>query len=245
MLLFFNFEVTNLIGSRRRDPFLKKTKMPLEIIGAGKGRTGTHSLKLALEELGFGKCYHMVELLFEQPGHVAFWEKARLAPDVEWEEIFSGYRSGVDLPINRHYRELMEYYPDAKVILTVRDPERWYESFKNTIIKHDKPGLFHRLKTGVRQVFDARLRQQLKVAAYASQYLEEEFEGAFLTNKAAVIEKFKQWNEQVISTVPSDRLLVYNLRDGWSPLCDFLGVPVPDKPMPWSNATSEFNSRVV
>ena len=219
--------------------------MPLKIIGAGKGRTGTHSLKLALEELGFGKCYHMVELLFERPDHLSFWEKVQPGVEVDWEEVFSDYCSGVDFPVHRHYQALMDFYPDSKVILTVRNPERWYESFKNTIIRHDKPGWLAKMRAVFRQVFDPELRQQMKVAAYASRYLEEEFKGTFLKDKAAAIQLFEDWNREVQATVPSNRLLVYNLREGWLPLCKFLDVPVPDKPMPWSNSTAEFNSRIL
>jgi hypothetical protein len=104
----------------------------MKVIGAGFGRTGTMSLKVALEELGFGPCYHMIEL-FEHPEHVERWEAAVGGEPVDWEELFSGYQVTVDWPGAAFYKELSERYPEARVILTVRDPERWYESAWNTI----------------------------------------------------------------------------------------------------------------
>lgn len=106
--------------------------MSLEVIGAGFGRTGTMSLKMALEDLGYGPCYHMIEL-FEHPEHVERWEAAVRGEPVDWEEMFVGYRASVDWPGAAFYKELSERYPEAKVILTVRDPEKWYESVRNTI----------------------------------------------------------------------------------------------------------------
>src|SRR3712207_228473 len=106
--------------------------MAIEVIGAGFGRTGTMSLKVALEELGFGPCYHMIEL-FGHPEHVELWETASQGKPVDWEKLFSGYRATTDWPACSFYGELMQRYPNAKVILTVRDPDRWYESTYNTI----------------------------------------------------------------------------------------------------------------
>ena len=106
--------------------------MSLEVIGAGFGRTGTMSLKVALEDLGYGPCYHMIEL-FEHPNHVERWEVAVRGEPVDWEEMFAGYRATVDWPGAAFFKELSERYLEAKVILTVRDPERWYESARDTI----------------------------------------------------------------------------------------------------------------
>lgn len=104
----------------------------MRVIGAGFGRTGTMSLKAALEELGYAPCYHMTDL-FENPEHVAPWEAATREEPVDWEELFEGYRATVDWPGAACYKELMKAYPDAKVLLSVRGPEGWYESTKNTI----------------------------------------------------------------------------------------------------------------
>ena len=103
----------------------------LQVIGAGHGRTGTLSLNAALEQLGFGSCYHMVELL-ACPEQVTYWEAAALGEAVDWDTLFKGCEAGVDFPVFRHYRALAEHYLDAKVVLSVRDPERWYESALNT-----------------------------------------------------------------------------------------------------------------
>src|SRR4028118_1909160 len=108
--------------------------MAIRVIGAGLGRTGTLSLKAALEEVGFGACYHMIELL-GHPEQVHFWEAASRGEPVHWDALFAGYQSIVDYPGCRYYRTLMEHYPDAKVVLTVRDPDRWYESTRETIYK--------------------------------------------------------------------------------------------------------------
>src|SRR5262249_37024332 len=115
--------------------------MPIKVIGAGLGRTGTLSLKVALEELGFVKCYHMIEV-FAHFGHVPVWDAATRGQPVDWDELFRGYQATVDWPSCSFYEELMRRYPDAKVILTVRDPERWYESVRQTIffVRHAFPG---------------------------------------------------------------------------------------------------------
>ena len=104
----------------------------MKAIGAGFGRTGTMSLKVALEELGFGPCYHMTEV-FEHPEHVPLWEAAVRGEPVDWEKIFGSYQAAVDWPAAAFYRELMKVYPDAKVLLSIRDPEKWYENAKSAL----------------------------------------------------------------------------------------------------------------
>src|SRR5947208_7864431 len=112
--------------------------MAIQVIGAGLGRTGTLSLKAALEELGFGPCYHMIELI-THPEQVVYWEAASAGQPVDWDALFAGYQAVVDYPGCRYYRELMRHYPEAKVILTVRDPETWYESCMATIYQAGRP----------------------------------------------------------------------------------------------------------
>ncbi|MGH8933214.1 MAG: sulfotransferase family protein [Egibacteraceae bacterium] len=104
----------------------------LEVIGAGFGRTGTLSLKTALERLGFGQCYHGIELM-RHPEHLPLWEAA-VAGEPDWAQLFAGYRACVDWPGVHFWRELVDAYPDAKVVLTVRDPRRWYASARNTFL---------------------------------------------------------------------------------------------------------------
>jgi hypothetical protein len=182
--------------------------MNLEVIGAGFGRTGTMSLKVALEELGFGPCYHMREV-FEHPEHIELWGAAMQGKPVDWEQIFGNYRATMDWPGCTFYGELLERNPDAKVILTVRDPQRWYESAYNTIYS--------------------------RASRFVSELVwEGDFDGRF-GDKGHAIETFERHNEEVKRRVPPGRLLVYEVKQGWGPLCDFLGVEVPDKPFPHLN----------
>src|SRR5262245_50709202 len=106
----------------------------LRVIGAGFGRTGTLSLKAALEQLGFNPCYHMVEVL-SHPDHIARWRAIGEGQAAEWEALFAGYQAAVDVPASEYYAQLMQAYPEAKVVLTVRDPEQWYESASSTIFR--------------------------------------------------------------------------------------------------------------
>jgi hypothetical protein len=214
----------------------------IAVIGAGFGRTGTLSLKAALEELGIGPCYHMTEM-FERPTHAAIWECAAHGERVDWSELFRGYRAAVDWPAAAFYRELMDTYPEAKVILTVRDPDRWYDSARSTIYD------MGRVASG--PVFQAlarvvpRVRQAKGLGRVANAVVwERTFDGNF-DDRQYAIDAFKRWNEQVKAHVPADQLLVYEVKDGWEPLCRFLDVDVPDgKPFPHLNDTAEFRKRI-
>lgn len=215
--------------------------MPLQIIGAGIGRTGTHSLKLALEELGFGKCYHM-DSLISNPEQVTFWKNLKAGNNLDWDSFFTGYQSSVDIPTYYHYKIFMKQYPAAKVILTVRDPDSWYKSFNDTIIKKSKPSFGEIASTAVRLPFNPKLRQQLELFKFVGGYLKEFFPNGF-EDKTSVLRFFNEWNQSVIDFVPANQLLVYDVKQGWYPLCTFLNVPVPSKPFPHSNTTKEFIAR--
>lgn len=216
--------------------------MALKVIGAGVGRTGTHSLKFALEELGFGKCYHMEELVAHHPENVTYWQDAKAGKPGKWDELFDGFQSAVDIPTFCFYKELMKKYPDAKVILSVRDPESWYKSFGDTIIKGSKPGIGQMLLMSFRLPFNKKLRQQLGVFKFAGIFLKEFFPNGF-NDKESAIKFFNEWNQQVMNYVPKEKLLVYNVKEGWEPLCKFLNVPVPATAFPHSNTTKEFLGR--
>lgn len=194
--------------------------MPLSVIGAGFGRTGTLSLKLALEQLGFGPCYHMVEV-FKNPKAPAYWEAAADGEAVDWEQVFQGYGATVDWPSATFWRELAEAYPKAKVVLTVRDPEAWFASTQATIFKPDFSDLsdpFARmLMKVVGDLFDRRMH-----------------------DKARLLEVYERHNATVQRVIPPERLLVYDVAEGWAPLCEFLGVAVPQGPMPKANSTEDF-----
>ena len=197
--------------------------MTLKVIGAGFGRTGTLSLKLALERLGFGPCYHMSEV-FKNPTAIGWWTQAADgAPD--WEKIFEGYNATVDWPSATFYAELADLFPDAKIILSLRDAEYWFASTQATIFPGDLPKeaddpFLNRVAKVIGRLFDGRMRDH-----------------------DHVIGVYERHNAKVKASFPRDRLLVYEAAQGWEPLCAFLGVPVPDEPMPRVNARDEFHAQ--
>ncbi len=213
--------------------------MTIQIIGAGYGRTGTLSLKVALEMLGFQKCYHMIELL-QNPAGVQHWEAASQGEPVDWNALFESYEAIVDFPGCSFYQELMQYYPHAKVILTTRDPHTWYESSLNTIYKAGPQGIQKLLMT-LQLPFSAKLRRIIRVFRLAElAYWQREFQGRF-EDRDYAIERFNQRLEEVKRVVPPEQLLVYEVKQGWEPLCRFLDVPVPvDQPFPRLNERETF-----
>jgi hypothetical protein len=216
----------------------------MRVIGAGFGRTGTTSLKAALEELGFGPGYTLSEV-FAHPEHVGFWEAARRGENVDWEWFLSGYEVAVDWPACSFYAELMKAFPEAPVILTVRDPASWYESTRSTI--HE----LRRLTTG-----PLPLRASFALAGpfapgptgtvRLADHLvwEDTFQGRFRDRDYAM-GVFERHNEAVRRHVPPERLLVLDVREGWAPLCDFLGVEAPDEPFPRLNEASQMRRRLL
>jgi len=216
--------------------------MSIKVIGSGMGRTGTHSLKLALEQLGFSKCYHMMEL-FNNPDGIAYFNKAEAGEQVDWDSLFTGYQSAVDYPVARYYKEVFAKYPDAKVIHTVRDPESWYKSCTETIFWASRPSAGRMVKMMVQLPFSSVLRKRLPILKYNGKILSGEF-GNDLSNKAEVIKRFNAHTEAVQKQIPKEKLLVYNVKEGWEPLCKFLGVAVPTTPFPVSNTADEFKQRV-
>jgi hypothetical protein len=217
--------------------------MAIEVIGAGLGRTGTYSLKAALEELGFAQCYHMAELL-GHPEHVTYWEDASAGKPVDWDALFEGYRAAVDYPACSYYQRLMEQYPDAKMILTVRAPDSWYESAAATIFK---VGQRQPEASGAPPVLPFPGDPQLLMRVFGlsrRDVWERDFEGRFEDREFA-IRRFNEHTHTVKAHVPPDRLLVYEVKEGWEPLCRFLGVAVPEgKPFPRLNDRATFQSRL-
>ena len=215
----------------------------MKVIGAGFGRTGTMSLKVALETLGFGPCYHMVEV-FEHPEHADIWQAAWRGEPVDWDGFLANYGAAVDWPACTFYEELMEGYPDAKVLLSVRDPEKWYESTRNTIYELSKIASGSPIS---RVVF--ALASLFVFGAVGRMNMGEEiiwqgtFDGRF-EDRSYAIEVFNRHNEEVRRRVPEDRLLVYEVKQGWGPLCEFLGVEVPDEPFPRLNDTAEMRRKM-
>jgi Sulfotransferase domain len=211
----------------------------LKVIGAGFGRTGTLSIKTALEELGFAPCYHMREV-FDHPKHVPLWDAAARGETVNWQELFKGYQATVDWPSCTFYKELMKIYPDAKVLLNVRDPEKWYESAQSTIypIVSSKSSPFSGLLFRLLFPHMPQTVEMMKTLIW-----EGTFNGNF-EDKDYAIEIFNQHIEEVKKYVPPEQLLVYNVKEGWEPLCTFLGVEVPrNKPFPHLNDRISFKTR--
>lgn len=210
----------------------------LDVIGVGLGRTGTSSLKTALERLGFGPCHHMKELI-EHPELIPVWQRLAAGERPDWEEVFRGYRSTTDWPAVSFWRDLIRAYPEAKVILTVRDPERWYASVRNSIYRSaehpDDPDVVAATRAMPHLADQQALVRDL--------IWDGDFDGRF-EDQAYATSVFEQHAAAVREEVPPERLLVLDVRDGWAPLCDFLGVAVPDEPFPHENDSAEFNRRI-
>ncbi len=144
--------------------------MSLLVIGSGVGRTGTHSLKLALEILGFGKCYHMEEL-FHQPENIIYFKKVESGETVDWDKLFAGYNSAVDYPVAKYYKQLIDAYPQAKIIHTVREAESWHKSASETIFWAIKPSLGRILSLAIKLPFSSAARKRLPILQFNWKYL--------------------------------------------------------------------------
>ena len=193
----------------------------LQIIGAGFGRSGTMSLQKALEMLGYSPCYHM-QAAFFRPHHLSFWIRAKAGNPVDYKSFFRNYKATVDWPACEFYKELMEAYPNAKVILNVRDPENWYDSMVETIWN---------VQPILRRSFP---RAYFKV--HQDIMWNSRFGGQF-QNREKTIATYEAHIEEVKRTVPPEKLLVYNVKEGWKPLCDFLGKKAP-RGIPFPNINS-------
>ena len=217
--------------------------MGLEVIGAGLGRTGTTSLKAALERLGFGPCYHMTEL-FEHPEHLEMWYAAARGEPVDWEGPFGDYRSTLDWPGAPFYEDLMETYPEAKVILTIRDPGSWYESTLNTIYEMNSTASSP-LFTIMSWMMIPRVRSVRRAVGIVDVLAWRGAFGGRFEDREHAISVFNEWNEGVKRRVPEEKLLVYDVKEGWGPLCEFLGVEEPEgEPFPHLNDTGIFRRRI-
>jgi hypothetical protein len=194
----------------------------LQVIGAGLCRTGTTSLRQALVRLGFGPCDHMEEN-FDHPHRFPLWGEVlrckQAGMPIDWRPLLDGYQGIVDLPGAYFWRELTATHPRAKVILTLRDPERWYDSTLKTVYTHrDGPGL--PVRTAI--CWDAA------------------FNGRF-SDRAHALATFAAHNQDVRESIAEDRLLVFDVKEGWGPLCAFFGVPVPEnESFPHLNEGSTF-----
>lgn len=200
--------------------------MTLKVIGTGFGRTGTQSLKFALEQIGFGPCYHMMEV-FPRPQHVDEWAKAARGERIDWDALFQGFAATVDWPSTYFWRELIEHYPQAKIIHTERDPEVWYKSFSSTI--QEALG------------FDAAPEMRAWSEMVRRLITQNTFGGD--TSKEGVLKAYVAHNAEVRRVIPAARRLDFDVAQGWEPLCRYLGVSVPATPFPKMNSTAEFRAR--
>lgn len=196
----------------------------MRVVGSGFGRTGTLSTKHALERLGFGPCHHMEEVV-RHPLHGREWVKIARGGDPDWRALFAGYDSCVDFPASVFWKDLVEEFPDAKVLHTVRDADRWYDSTASTIRRSSE--------------YVTGWLRKLTPAGYPVEVAETlVWDGLFggrFDHRDHAIGVYEAWTQDVVDNVPADRLLVFDVSEGWEPLCAFLGVDVPDEPFPRVN----------
>lgn len=206
----------------------------MKVVGAGFGRTGTLTLKVALEKLGLGPCYHMAEVL-QHPEHSKTWLAASRGEPVDWAAFFQGWGATVDWPGCNFYKEILAAHPDARVLLSVRDPDKWYQSCLDTI--------YQTASRFPMNVVGPHLPRVGAVSAMAREVVwKQTFQDRF-GEKEHAIAVYKAHIEEVKRSVPADRLLVFEARQGWEPLCAFLGVPVPDEPFPHVNDSASMAKR--
>ena len=204
----------------------------VQIIGAGMGRTSTMSLKQALEMLGFNPCHHMMEMR-NVPETAEGWHKAALGEDVDFAALLKGYKASCDWPSSAFWRELRGVFPEAKVILTERPDEKWWQSISNTIFKS------LRLPPDP----DAPPTRPAQRAMARAVIIDKVF-GGEVDDREHVLRVYRDHNAAVKAEVPADKLLVFDGTDGWEPLCAFLGVPAPAEAFPRTNHREEFWDRV-
>jgi hypothetical protein len=197
--------------------------MAIEVIGPGFGRTGTMSFKAALEQLGVGPCYHMTEVY--ERDDMELWTRAINGAPLDVDEVFASYNSVVDWPACSFWKQILSRWPHAKVVLTRRDPDAWFESISNTIF------------VALNSASDDQQR-----VAWREQTRKLIFEQTFGNDlsREHVLDVLRAHEADVIASVPPEQLLVFDVRDGWEPLCAFLDVAVPDTEFPRTNSTAEF-----
>tara|TARA_B100001123_G_scaffold207754_1_gene235323 strand:- start:53 stop:754 length:702 start_codon:yes stop_codon:yes gene_type:complete len=209
--------------------------MSLKIIGAGFGRTGTLSLKVALEQLGYGPCHHMKEVMLNND-QAEWFSQASKGVEVDWHEVFNKYSSAVDWPAAAYYQELADSFPDAKIVLGVRDPDAWYESVENTIFR-----VIPNFPKWVRFIFP---RSDKVFNMIEKTIWQGEFSGQF-EDKGTAIQVFNERIETIKKMFPPERLLIHTSKDGWEPLCEFLDVEIPETPYPWVNDSAKIKRAIL
>ena len=203
----------------------------MKLIGASFPRAGTLSTKAALEQLGLGPCYHFVTQ-FERPQDIDVWQAAAEGKPVDWTALFADFQSVVDWPASLFYKQLMAMHPEAKVLLNVRDPEAWYESMLKTVYTVSQAGLSAPAESVL-----GRMGRMIDTLAW-----QPLFHGRF-EDKPYALSVFERHNQEVQVYVPAERLLVWEVTEGWEPLCRFLGVQEPDTPFPRLNDVETFRKQ--
>ena len=203
--------------------------MAIQVFGAGVGRTGTYSLKLAINRIGLGPCHHMEAVLHNMPAQVPLWSAA-MDGSPDWNAIYDSFNSAVDWPTAAFFRELLKTYPSAKFVLTERNPENWANSFGATIYKllADRDQGPPEMKAWLDMANDV-----IAKTGFPPGLDQDGLMNAFIAH-----------NEAVRSTIPDSQLLIYEVKQGWGPLCEFLDVPAPDEAFPRTNDRAEFWDRV-
>ena len=217
----------------------------MKVIGAGLPRTATTTTLIAFEQLGFGPCYHMRDLLGDLHGRIGAWEGV-VDGTGDLGAIVDGYQSSCDFPSARYYRELAERYPDAKVVLSVRSGEGWARSMSETILPIFYGDAVMHYVNDARRLVDDDWRRYLEVMEKIN--FDEEtgaMRGAGDADEAGLVAIMERWNDEVRATIAPERLLVWNPGDGWEPLCEFLEVAVPDGPVPNVNDTAAFREGIL
>jgi hypothetical protein len=216
----------------------------MKVIGAGLPRTATTTQLFALEQLGFGPCYHMRDVLMDLENQLPKWEAVRDG-NPDWDDIFGDSVSTCDFPSARFYKDLIEVYPDAKVVLTVRTPEGWVRSMRETVwgIYFGESVLRH--LSGARAAVDPLWQRYITLMTSMTWDPDTGSMAGDTHDDAEFGRIMERWNDEVQQTVPAERLLVWDPKDGWDPLCEFLEVPVPDDPLPNLNDTQSFKAGII
>jgi hypothetical protein len=213
----------------------------MKVIGAGLPRTATTTQMIALEMLGL-PCYHMRDMMADPATSIPLW-RAAFEGNGDWDTLFAGKESIVDWPGSYHWRELMDVYPDAKVLLSVRSAESWVQSMHNTIAAiWFGDNLMHHLAMAQYQI-DPLYASWLDLLR--DMWTKADIMVRSNGDRTAMAADMERWNQEVIDTVPAERLLVWNPKDGWEPLCEFLELDVPEQPLPNVNDTEAFQKNLI
>ena len=217
--------------------------MSIKIIGAGFPRTGTTTLKKALETLGYKDTYHFKDLI-ASPKKLKHWKELEENGSTNFDELFQGFQASVDFPGYPYYKILMEKYPEAKVILTKRDVDKWYESTLKTVWKAGPQTVLAKMVLLTKMIFNTSLRDTFKCIKFMrNTYLKKQFDNNFASKENAKKVFFKHI-EDVKKHVPENKLLIYDVSEGWQPLCNFLELPVPEEDFPHLNKKEDFHEMV-